>query len=340
MVRFTENLALGPEAEGKSLLAEVRRAFPELTPRAVFKLCRMGEILQNGRKTDPAARLKAGDLLLVTVERAAPVSGIEVLCANVNVATPAGPFIIIREDADLLAVEKPPGCASHPALRRSGDTLIDRVKHYLGASSESGFSPALANRLDIETSGIVLVGKNRSSRARLGRDIQARVVEKRYLALVAGRPPETGEITLPLEKKADSRALAKYPEGHGMLETRIKEAHTRFRVLGRSSNILSASLVEVELLTGRNHQIRRHFAAVGHPVALDRTYGDAGFNRDLAELLGLDRMFLHAHRAALPHPSARNIIKLFSPLPAELAGCLAGLGIDPGPASEGPYGNP
>lgn len=329
IVEVVKTVHIGKEWGGFKLHEAVRKAFPELTTRTVFKMCRSGLIWTGEEKfPDPLSPLREGEIVSVTLKRAARYPDKLVTAANLRIETPCGPLLIVREDEDLLAVAKHPGCASHPALRRSGDTLVERVAFYLKAHESDDFKPALANRLDIETSGLVLIGKNFNSRRRLGFDIQRRRVEKRYLALVAGHPPDTGEIVLPLEKKPDSRDLAIYPPGHERLTPRVQEAHTRFKTILRSAKIALCALVEVELLTGRTHQIRRHMAMAGHPVALDKTYGDGGFNVALTEAAGLDRMFLHASRLRLPHPITRNIIEIEAPLPEELKEALRALGME------------
>lgn len=312
---------------GERALDVVRRAFPVISSREVFKKCRSGGIRLSSGPCDPLAALGAGEVVTVVFERPAERAKKPVSVENLRVETPFGPFLVVREDEDLLAVSKPAGCASHPALRRSGDTLIERVRGYLGVSDGDEFSPALANRLDIETSGLAFVGKNFEARRRLGFDIQKRRVTKRYLTLVRGVPPASGEIELPLERRPDSRDVAVYPEGHPRLSPLLQEARTRFLVLGSVSGPVGAALLEVELFTGRTHQIRRHLAAIGHPVAFDRLYGDAAWNLALAERSGLDRMFLHAHFASLPQPITRHIIDVNAPLPDGLRGVLCALGI-------------
>lgn len=328
-VEVVKSIRIGPEWAGTTLLEAVRRAFPEITARAVFKMCRTGEIrLLSGASPDPLQPLGEGEVVSVTLRKPARYPDKLVTAENLRVETPSGPLLIVREDEDLLAVSKHAGCASHPALRRSGDTLIERVRRYLGTTPTDEFQPALANRLDIETSGIALIGKNFNSRRRLGFDFQKRRVAKKYLTLARGNPPEDGEIVLPLEKPPDSRDAALYEPGHERLKTRIQNAHTRFTVLRRSQKGPEAALLEVELLTGRTHQIRRHLAMTGHPVAFDKLHGDREFNEALADFAGLTRMFLHAFHVALPHPITRNNIILTAPLPEELAEVLRSLGME------------
>ncbi|PLX38925.1 MAG: hypothetical protein C0608_11635 [Deltaproteobacteria bacterium] len=314
---------------GLSLLEAVRIALPALSSREIFKKVRMGELNVNGSRRSPMDLIYTGDIIKVTLSVPPPPVKVPVLRENVYVKTPAGPFTVVREDEELLIVTKPPGCASHPALRHSGDTLIERVRFYLEVSEEDEFQPALANRLDIETSGIVLVGKSVKARQKLGIALQKGLVGKRYIALVAGRlEAGEGEILKPLEKRVDSRDIAKYPAGHPRLTGRVQEAHTRYRVLAQSQYPLPVTLVEVELLTGRNHQIRRHFADLGYPVVMDNRYGDRNFNGEIDELTALGRMFLHAWRVTLDHPKSREPLKVISPLPTALEDALKIFGLN------------
>jgi len=331
LVASPRHVKIGAAWAGLTLLQAVRRAFPETTPREVFKLARTGELLVNDARADPLGRLAEGDVVRMTLYRPPRPEEKPLLVADQWVKTPVGPLWIVREDEDLLVLSKSAGTASHPALGKSGDTLVERVRHYLGETAH-GFVPALANRLDIGTSGIVLVGKNKNARGALGFALQRGRVEKFYLALVAGWvEKEEGEIDLPLEKKADSRDLATYPPGHPRRIGRVQEARTRYRVAARSSQGVRATLAEVELLTGRTHQIRRHFAAAGHPVAGDARYGDREINALLAEAGGLERMFLHAHRVRLDHPATGARLDIRAPLPEELRDTLRSLGIgEPG----------
>jgi RluA family pseudouridine synthase len=328
MVTVVKNIEISGEWAGLTVLEAVRRVFPELSPREIFKKARTGEIKKGGRPADPLGKVAGGDIVSVAVLRPKKPSTKPVLRENEPVSTPAGPFTVVREDEDLLVVSKPPGCASHPALRRSGDTLIERVRHYLGTKPEDEFQPALANRLDIETSGLVLIGKNPRAQRKLGFHLQQKRFSKKYLALVAGRVEcDEGRIELELEKRPDSRAYAKLGPACLELEPKIQAALTLYRVLGRAAHPLSATLVEIELLTGRNHQIRRHFAHLGHPVALDPRYGDRGFNRDVAEVSELSRMFLHAFYVGMEHPATGERLEIFSDLPAELLECLRVFGL-------------
>ncbi len=326
-VPVTRHLRVGPEWAGRTVFDAVRTAFPEVGPRDVFRKARRGEIRRNRGACRPTDRLQEGDLVSVVLLRAARPARAEPTRRDEPVATAAGPFWVVREDPYLLVVSKPAGCASHPALGHAGDTLIERVRAYLGVGPDDPFQPALANRLDLETSGIVLVAKTRGARRRLGRSLQRGRVHKAYLALVCGWPePGAGEIRIPLVRRPDSRDRDRLPPGHPRLRGVTQSAHTRYRTLARLEHPFRAALLEVELVTGRTHQIRRHLTAVGHPLAADRRYGDPGFNRDMARVCGLGRMFLHAHRVRLEHPFTGEPLALEAPLPGDLGACLRALG--------------
>ncbi|MBI5444137.1 MAG: RluA family pseudouridine synthase [Deltaproteobacteria bacterium] len=316
LVSIPKHVRIGPAWEGLTVFDAVRRAFPDVTPRDVFRKARQRELFVNGKACVPLGRVRQGDVVTVVLPRPPLPPSRPAQRLDVVVETPAGPFRIVREDEDLLAVSKPAGCASHPALRHSGDTLIDRVRHYLGARPEHAFQPALANRLDLETSGIVLVGKNRAARGRLGRSLQRGQLEKRYLALVGGWTQSSGEIAVPLLRRPDSRT------GPERRRVKLQSALTRYRTIARYEHPLRCTLLEIELLTGRTHQIRLHLSQAGHPVAADRRYGDAELNRLLRETTGLGRLFLHAHRVRLNHPTSGEALELTTPLPEDLEAVL------------------
>ncbi|MBE0617531.1 MAG: hypothetical protein IH608_06355 [Proteobacteria bacterium] len=223
----------GPWA-GLTAFAVVRRAFPEFGPREVFKKARCGEVLRNHRLCDPLAAVADGDVVTVVLRRPRHRPEAVPSRRDQGVETSAGPFWVVWEDDEFLAAGKPAGCASHPGLKRSGDTLLDRVRCHLGVTRTDPFQPALANRLDIGTSGLVLVGKTRAAQRRLGRHVQGGLVQKLYLTLVAGWPdPPEDAIRVPLKKRPDSRDRRRLPDGHPRLRESLQEAETRYRTLAR-----------------------------------------------------------------------------------------------------------
>jgi len=328
LVAVPRHVCIGGPWAGLTAFAAVRRAFPEVEPREVFKKARCGQVLRNDRRCDPLEPLADGDVVTVVLLRPRQHPKAVASRRDLEVDTPAGPFRVVWEDNHLLAAGKPPGCASHPGLKRSGNTLLDRVRAHLGVARADPFQPALANRLDIGTSGIVLIGKTRAAQRRLGRQLQKGLVQKSYLALVRGRPdPPDGAIREALAKRPDSRDRRRLPPDHPRLQEPLQAAETRYRTLAAVERPEGAALLELELITGRTHQIRRHLAGKGVGVAGDGLYGEPGFNAALGAATGLARMFLHAWRVRLPHPHSGEPLEFTAPLPADLALCLQSLGI-------------
>jgi 23S rRNA pseudouridine955/2504/2580 synthase len=228
-------------------------------------------------------------------------------------------FQVLFQDDDLLAVSKPAGLAAHPGTGIEGATLVEEARAYLGVREDhppGEFRPSPAHRLDRETSGVVLVAKTRKAMVRLTEIFtDGREVKKTYLALVKGKMPrDAGTIDIPL---SEHEQTARSKERRGV---NFQEAVTHYRVL---SSMKEASLLQIRLETGRTHQIRRHLQAAGHPVAGDRRYGDFAFNRLARQRWGLSRMFLHAWKLSLPHPTAGRPLALEAALPEELGAVLA-----------------
>lgn len=213
---------------------------------------------------------------------------------------------VLFEDADLLAVDKPPGMVAHPAYQHPDGTLFDAVAARQTARGER--RPWLLHRLDRDTSGVVLLAKTELARRHLVRQFERRLVRKWYLAVVHGTPSATsGEICAPLRRDpSDRRRVMVDPSG--------QEATTRYRVLAGSAD---AALVLVEPLTGRMHQIRVHLASLGHPIVRDATYGPGGDSSGPAE--GYDRRhLLHAWWLGVRHPVSDEALRIEAPVPADM----------------------
>ncbi len=213
---------------------------------------------------------------------------------------------MVHLDAALAVVDKPAGLVVHPAPSHRGPTLVGELADVLGGGGDPE-RPGIVHRLDKETSGLLVVARDDAAHAALQAQVQRRQVERVYLALAGGRiGSRTGTIDAPIGRAARQR--------HRMAVSGAasREARTHFTVL---ELLPRESYLEVRLETGRTHQIRAHFAAIGHPLTGDPTYGGA-------ERYGLQRQFLHAHRLAFTHPLSGKRLTFESPLPEDLAAAL------------------
>jgi 23S rRNA pseudouridine1911/1915/1917 synthase len=213
---------------------------------------------------------------------------------------------IVHADESLAVVDKPAGLVVHAAPGHRGPTLVDLLGDLL-AGGEDPQRPGIVHRLDKGTSGLMVVARGEEAHRRLARQIKAREVRRTYLALIEGHPrSRTGTIDAPLGR--DYRA----PERRAVGGRAPREARTHFTVL---ESVATDTLVEVRLETGRTHQVRAHFASIGHPVAGDPRYGHAGRH-------GLARQFLHSAELGLRHPFTDLQLEFSSALPADLVDAL------------------
>jgi 23S rRNA pseudouridine1911/1915/1917 synthase len=236
------------------------------------------------------------------------------------------PIDVLHEDDDVTAVEKPAMVPVHPSGRHVNDTLIQRLHgHYADQLIDEGLAPRLAHRLDRETSGIVLVGRRPGSHTELRRQFEAGEIDKRYLAIVEGVvEAEKGSLTWPIGPSHTSIIRLKMTVSEDGLEAR-----TDWSVIERFNDV---TLIACELFTGRQHQIRLHLAAMGHPIVGDKLYGpdeeifarasDGELTDEDRELLRIDRQALHHHRVAFDQPTTGERIVVESPLAADLQAFL------------------
>lgn len=285
------------DAEGQRLDNFLLRIAKGVPKSHIYRIVRSGEVRVNKGRVAADYRLQVGDHLRVpplrTAERPA------------QAAVPARDFAIAWEDEALIVLDKPAGVAVH-----GGSGVSFGVIEQLRRARPLAKFLELAHRLDRDTSGLLVVAKKRLALTRLHDQFRDGGIGKRYLALVKGRwRNELQHVRLPLLKYLTAegeRRVSVDPEG--------KPAHSIVRLVARWENF---SLVEVELKTGRTHQIRVHLAHLGFPLAGDDKYGDFTLNKDLQKR-GLKRMFLHSARLELPHPLSAAPLALESPLPTEL----------------------
>jgi 23S rRNA pseudouridine1911/1915/1917 synthase len=213
---------------------------------------------------------------------------------------------VVHLDEHLAVVDKPAGLVVHPAPSHQGPTLVDELAEILGGGADPE-RPGIVHRLDKGTSGLLVVARDDETHTALQEQVRRREVERVYLALAGGRlGSRTGTIDAPIGRASRQR--------HRMAVSGAasRQARTHFEVL---ELLADESYLEAKLETGRTHQIRAHFAAIGHPLAGDTTYGGA-------EKYGLQRQFLHAHRLAFSHPTSSEALGFGSELPTDLATAL------------------
>jgi 23S rRNA pseudouridine955/2504/2580 synthase len=275
-------------------------------PRSlVYRILRTGEVRVNGRRAKPAYRLVAGDKVrLPPLQGAGRKEDSEAPKAPSKSLRDFVAAAVIHEDRDLIVVSKPAGVAVH-----GGSGVSFGVIEALRAVHPELKELELVHRLDRETSGCLLVAKRRAVLRDLHAQLRERQMQKRYLALVAGRWPfGVKTIDLPLKtnlKQGGERVVRVHSEG--------QQAVTTFKPIEQFGKI--ATLLDIDLGTGRTHQIRVHAAHAGYPVAGDEKYGDREKDAKLKEY-GLSRMFLHA--ASLTFRRGAESFTVEAPLPREL----------------------
>ncbi|MEC5396933.1 RluA family pseudouridine synthase [Uliginosibacterium sp. H1] len=265
----------------------------------IYRILRSGEVRVNGGRISQTYRLNAGDEV-----RIPPVRVAERTEGLVSAAPPRD-FPVVYEDDSLLVIDKPSGVAVH-----GGSGVSFGVIEQLRAQRPQARLLELVHRIDRETSGLLIIAKRRAALTALQDQMRAGSVEKRYLAMAQGRwMNPLQHVRVPLLKyltEDGERRVAVNRDG--------KPAHSIVRLQRRWED---CSLVEVELKTGRTHQIRVHMQSLGHALLGDDKYGDFALNKQLVRE-GLGRMFLHAAKLRFHHPQTQVLIDLEAPLPPEL----------------------
>lgn len=271
----------------------------------IESLIEAGGLLLGGVVVAKGSQRVAGGELLEIVDDAAP--------AGVRVSPRlADGLRIVHEDAHLVVVNKPVGVAAHPSLGWEGPSVVEHLAAAGVAVSTSGAAErqGVVQRLDVGTSGLMVVAKSEVAYSVLKQAFRDRTVEKVYHALVQGHPdPFAGTIEAPIARHPGSDWKMAIVEGgrHSVTHYETLEAHR------------AATLLEVHLETGRTHQIRVHMAAIGHPCVGDPLYGA---DPVLAQRLGLVRQWLHAVRLGFTHPTTGEYVTFDSPYPEDLAHAL------------------
>ncbi|GAY10619.1 ribosomal large subunit pseudouridine synthase D [Pseudonocardia sp. N23] len=279
-----------------------------LSRTVVAALAEEGRVAVDGRAAGKSDRLVAGGWLEVELpdpEREAS----EVISGPVEVVAGLG---ILYEDDDIVVVDKPVGVAAHPSPGWTGPTVVGGLTA-LGvrvATSGAAERQGIVHRLDVGTTGVMVVAKSEHAYSELKRAFKERTVDKRYHAVVQGHPdPSRGTIDAPIDRHPRHDWRFAVVEG-GRPSVTHYDTIEAFR---------AASLLDVRLETGRTHQIRVHFSAMRHPCVGDVTYGA---DPTLAKRVQLDRQWLHAHELGFAHPADGRRVDFTSPYPADLAHSL------------------
>jgi 23S rRNA pseudouridine1911/1915/1917 synthase len=312
------------EEAGTRLDRVVAARFPELSRTRVQELIEHGLVLLNGKLAKGSHKVRANDSIrVVPQERPALQAAPEHI-----------PLEVLYEDDDVIAINKLAGMSVHAGAGNPHATLVNALLGRGQALSQGSdpLRPGIVHRLDKETSGIVLVAKNDFAHAKLSEAFRQRSIRKIYLALVQGRMEhDHGRIDFAITRDPNRRTRMTAVKRSSAFPN-ARAARTDWRVLER---IDSTSLLEVQLHTGRTHQIRVHFSALRHPIVGDTLYGAATqLHVGRATLPALQRNFLHAAKVGFVQPRTAKAIELTAPLPRGLHQYLLELakaaGDDPG----------
>lgn len=303
-----------PELAGERADKAAALLFDDFSRALLARWIADGSLTVDGAVVRPRARLSGGEALRIDAIEPAR----EDWTSGQTVT-----FRVVFEDDDLLIIDKPAGVVVHPGAGNRDRTLVNGLLSYrpsLAALPRAG----IIHRLDKDTSGLLVVAGSMRAHTRLVRDLQARRIERRYLAVAEGRLRSGRDIDAPIGRDPNVRTRQRVREDG-------KPALTRVRVRERYR---AHTLIEAELATGRTHQIRVHLASIGHPLVGDRRYGargrlPPGTDSAVVDVLrGFQRQALHAWRLTLTHPHSGARLEFEAPLPADMTALVEALEAD------------
>jgi 23S rRNA pseudouridine1911/1915/1917 synthase len=281
-----------------------------LSRARIQRLIADGHVLVAGRPQKPRHRVSAGETVQLRIPPTTPL----------DLVPEAIPLDILHEDDDLIVLNKPAGMVVHPGAGRTSGTLVHALLAHCRTLPGIGGAerPGIVHRLDRDTSGVLVVAKTEAAHQSLSRQFRARVVKKRYLALVHGEVRrDAGRIEAAIGRREHDRKRM------GVRERGGRQARTAYQVIRR---LPGRTVLALDLETGRTHQIRVHLSHIGHPVVGDQVYGGRRERRRTAsEEPRAERQMLHAWRLGFHHPRTGRWLEFTAPLPDDfrrLAGPL------------------
>lgn len=299
---------IGSEFEGMRLDKFLATVYSDLSRSKLQKMVKSGGVLVNQKPTKSSHILSLEDSVYVKDI----VEGDFFELVSENLGLP-----ILHEDDEFLIVDKPAGMVVHPSDsgHRSGtvvNALLDKIEEGVGEAMR----PGIIHRLDKDTSGLLVVAKTQTAFSSLCAQFKDRTVKKTYLTLVHGSLlHKEGVIDAPMARSVgDRKKMGVAGEKGGKMAVSAYKVLREFTVDKKTS----VSLLEVEIKTGRTHQIRVHMAAIDHPVIGDTSYGISSFNHSFSAKFGLKRQFLHAYTIELKHPVTGKVLTFKSDLPRDL----------------------
>jgi 23S rRNA pseudouridine1911/1915/1917 synthase len=292
-----------PALAGSRLDQALSKLFPDYSRTRLQTWIEGGRATVDGATAEVRSKVWGGERIELMPEPSAE---------ETSFAPEAIPLAILHEDETLLVVNKPPGLVVHPGSGNWAGTLLNALlAHAPGVARLP--RAGIVHRLDKDTSGLLVVAKTLEAQTSLVRQLQARTVSRRYLAVVLGAAPESGVVEAPIGRHPTQRTrMAIVATG--------KPAVTHYRALRRGE---SWTLLECRLETGRTHQIRVHMDSIGHPLLGDPVYGPRRLPPALAARVGeFDRQALHAWQLALMHPATQTAMAWEAPPPADFQALL------------------
>ena len=300
-----KEITIGKNEAGQRMDKYLKKYFRSAGSGFLYKMLRKKNILLNRKKAEGKEMLAEGDTITLylsddTIEKFRKAPGEN---EEEKEIYPCIPLDILYEDENYIIVNKPAGILSQKASPND-HSMVEYLTGYLLEQHQitrkelETFHPSVCNRLDRNTSGLILAGKSLAGLQDFSELLKKRSMKKYYLALVQGRPEQSGRYRAWLKKNAGTnqvKVLTQPCDGAAMIET-------GYEVLWSNGR---CSLLKVDLITGKSHQIRCHLASLGYPLAGDSKYGNVAWNRKLRKTSGLNRQFLHAWQVCFPKLKGR-----------------------------------